>query len=96
MHGGIGFGTLKRDFLERNRLPLDLQDRFYEGLLRLREIPVTIALGSHPGHIHMLERYAAKNGKENPFIDPSVWPSFMNERAEAFNTEILQPERIGG
>ena len=68
---------------------MELQNIFYETLLRLKELPVTIALGSHPGHTHMLERYAAKKGNENPLIDPQFWPAFMAERAEAFRREIL-------
>ena len=89
MHGGLGFKTLKREFLEQHQLPLELQSVFYETLLRLRKLPVTIALGSHPGHTHMLERLAEKKGNENPLIDPEFWPAFMEERAEAFRKEIL-------
>ncbi len=89
MHGGIGFGTLKREFLAAHGLPLALQQVFYDGLLRLMEFPVTIALGSHPAHVHMLERYAARTPGRNPFVDPAVWPAFMRERSEAFQKEFL-------
>lgn len=90
MHGGIGFRQLSREFLEKHHFPLSFQKQFYEGMLSLRELPVTIALGSHPAHTRMLERYAVKKGNENPLIDPHYWPAFMKERAEAFKMEIMQ------
>ncbi len=90
MHGGIGFNTLKREFLEAHQFPISLQKRFYEDLLSLRELPVTIALGSHPAHTRMLERRAAGKGNGNPLRDPKYWSAFLTERADAFRKEILQ------
>ena len=84
MHGGIGFATMTDDFLARSGLPLSLQQDFYDGLKRLRQIPVTLAIGSHPGHLKMLEKLAAAPEGTNPFVDPGVWPAFMEDRMRAF------------
>jgi len=89
MHGGIGFGTLTKEFLQKNGLPLSLQKEFYKSLDNLKKIPVTLAIGSHPGHLDMLGNLASAKQGQNPFINPDTWSDFMEDRMQAFALQIL-------
>ncbi len=91
MHGGIGFATMKREFLTKNGLPFSLRRKFHDGLIRLLDIPVTVALGSHPSHLHLLERYAARVPGKNAFVDATLWPEFIRSKISAFEQECLYP-----
>ena len=84
MHGGLGFATMKDAFLEKAHLPRSLRRDFLSGLRRLRQLPVTLAIGSHPAAVHMLERWAQRVPGTNPFVDDTTWRWLMDDRIRAF------------
>ena len=48
LHGGVGLNTLSDDFLAETGLPVSARDDYLAAMLRVRQIPVDITLGSHP------------------------------------------------
>lgn len=84
MHGGLGFNTLHDEFLEEYHLPKSLRRDFYENLLRLRDLPVDLAIGSHPGVVSMLEKQAARKEGENPFLGRDEWKNLMERTMKRF------------
>lgn len=80
MHGGIGLNTLNDRFFEESGLPVSLRDDYLKGLLKIRDMKVDIALGSHPNQTNMLEKIKEISDEFNPFIDDTVWKKFIDER----------------
>lgn len=88
MHGGLGFATMTNRFLDAAGLPRSLRADFAAGLIRLRELPVTLAIGSHPSAVRMLERWQARVPGKNPFVDATTWRWLMEDRLRAFEKEL--------
>lgn len=84
LHGGVGLGTVMTRYLEENGLPASLQDDYLKSLEKLKGRKVDIAIASHPGHIRMLEKIPADRSDFSPFLDPSAWGDFINERIRLF------------
>ena len=82
MHGGIGLNTLDDESLEESGWPVSIREDFLNSLLKLREMDIDIALGSHPNQVHMLEKVGQITATFNPFIDKTVWKKLMDERIE--------------
>jgi metallo-beta-lactamase class B len=93
MHGGIGVNTLNDEYLEKSQLPISLRNDFLEGLLKLRDMKIDIALGSHPGQTYMLEKIGQISDTFNPFIDDTVWKKLMDERILTIK-EIMENTRL--
>jgi metallo-beta-lactamase class B len=89
MHGGLGFNTMSDAFLDSVHLPHSLRQDFLQGLERLREYPVQLAIGSHPSVFHMLERWQEHTPGVNPFADDgSTWRAGMEDRIAAFRKQF--------
>ena len=84
MHGGLGFNTLHDEFLEEYHLPKSLRRDFYENLLRLRDLPVDLTIGSHPGVVSMLGKQATRKEGENPFLGRDEWKNLMDRTMKRF------------
>ncbi|MEZ5652822.1 MAG: MBL fold metallo-hydrolase [Burkholderiaceae bacterium] len=80
LHGGVGLGTVTDRYYELTGLPPSLRDDYLNGLLRLRDREVDIALASHPDHIGMLDRADMEGDSFSAFCDPSAWGRFIDER----------------
>ena len=95
MHGGVGLNAMKRDFLEAHGLPLDLRERFRQGLRELAEERVDIVLGNHPNQ-NDTEAKAGRlrAGDERAFIDPAEWRRFLEDREHMLD-ELLEKEKTG-
>lgn len=79
MHGGVGFNSMKLEWLNKNGLPHDLRNQFLEGIKRLKEIPVDVFLGNHVENNDTLGKHNKSfSQKENPFIDPDGWINFLH------------------
>ena len=89
MHGGIGLITVTDEYLRDNNLPFSLQQDYLNSLLRLRDMPVAITLGSHPAQVAMMDRVDAIAEGHNPFVDRAVWPRLMDQRIEGIR-KILE------
>lgn len=79
MHGGVGLNSLSKKFLSSYSLPLDLQQKFLDGLALCRKEKVEIFLGNHVGNNDTLgkgKRVLA--GEEDAFVDPRGWLDFLD------------------
>lgn len=80
LHGGIGLNTLTDEGLKTSGQPVTARQDFLNSLQRVREIPVDIALGSHPGQVEMIEKLDDIPTDINRFVDPQIWRNLMDER----------------
>lgn len=75
MLGGAGMNSMRLKFLDDYGLSHEHRLAFPHSLEKVRDIPVDIAIGNHPGDVQTAEKWEMlKNGGENPFIDPTAWP----------------------
>lgn len=80
LHGGVGLNTLTDDFFAESGLPRSARDDYLAAMLRVRQLPVDVTLGSHPGQVGMLPKVANIRPGNNPFLDPSVWGTLIDGR----------------
>ena len=80
MHGGVGLNTLSYEFLAETGLPRSSRGDYLAAMLKVREIPVEIALGSHPAQVGMMEKVNDIRPDHNPFYDPAVWLGLIDGR----------------
>ena len=96
MHGGVGLNSMKPGFLRKYGLPLDLPERFRQGLHALADEKVDIVLGNHPEQTHTTDkRQRQLAGDERAFIDPGEWQRFLIER-ERMLDDMLANEPAEG
>ena len=93
LHGGIGVNTLTDEYLETHHIPLSVRNDFLNGLLKVRDVHVDITLGSHPGHVDMLDKVTRIDADDNPFVDAKVWPDLMESRIRAIKALIDGEQR---
>lgn len=80
LHGGVGLNTLSSEFLTLYGLPISARDDYLTSMLRVREIPVDITLGSHPGQVGMIEKIEQLGPDNNPFLDREIWRQLIDGR----------------
>ncbi len=81
MHGGVGANTMNDDYYAASRyLTPDLRERFFADVEKLKKIHVDIALPSHPNQIEIMDRAGMYTHESQPFVDPTVWAQFLDER----------------
>lgn len=80
LHGGVGLNTLTDAFFEETGLPVTARDDYLSAMLRVRQMPVDITLGSHPGQVGMIEKIAEIRPDFNPFLDKDVWGRLIDGR----------------
>jgi metallo-beta-lactamase class B len=89
LHGGVGVITVTSEYLRDNNLPADLQRQYLETMLRMRDMPVDITLGSHPAQVGMMDRVPDILPDHNPFVDRSAWKRLIDGRI-AMIREIME------
>src|SRR5690348_12964745 len=64
----------------------------YEKTFRvLKQLPCDIFLGAHGSYYNMEEKFAKlKNGGANPFVDPEGYQSFVDDKEQAFRSELAK------
>jgi metallo-beta-lactamase class B len=64
----------------------------YERTFRvLKSLPVDIFLGAHGSYFDLQTKYARlKEGAVTPFIDPAGYKRYVNDREDAFRTELAK------
>lgn len=87
MHGGVGFNTLKTDFLNKYNLSFDCRDIFVEGLHKVSKEQVDIVLGNHPGQNKTTEKLEKVLAGES-IIDKSEWNKFLEETEKSLINSI--------
>jgi metallo-beta-lactamase class B len=67
----------------------------YEKMWRvLKSLPCDIFLGAHGAYFGMEEKYPSlKQGSANPFIDPSGYNTFIEEKEAAFHKELAKQQQ---
>ncbi len=80
LHGGVGVNTLSDDFIQEFNLPLSTREDYLNSMLKVRDFPVDITLGSHPGQTDMLPKVPSITEDFNPFLDKAVWPAMIDKR----------------
>ncbi len=80
LHGGVGLNTLGDDFLAKSGLPRSSRDDYLAAMLKVRQIPVEITLGSHPTQVGMMEKVGDIRPGHNPFLDSAIWPRLIDGR----------------
>ncbi|HYK36370.1 subclass B3 metallo-beta-lactamase [Alloacidobacterium sp.] len=81
--------------VNNTKYPQIAQD--YERTFRvLKSLPCDVFLGAHGGYYAMTEKYARiKNGGTNPFIDPDGYKNYVEDREQAFLTELKKQQTNG-
>ena len=69
----------------------------YERMFKvLRSLHCDVFLGAHGGYYEMEAKYARiKAGAANPFIDPEGYSAYINDREQAFRTELAKQRAAG-
>jgi metallo-beta-lactamase class B len=80
LHGGVGLNTLGDEFLAKSGLPVTARDDYLAAMLKVREIPVEITLGSHPAQVGMMEKVPQIKPGHNPFLNPETWHRLIDGR----------------
>jgi metallo-beta-lactamase class B len=66
-----------------------IADDYVRSFKVLRSLPCDIFLGAHGAYYGMTAKYAKlQPGGPNPFIDPTGYRAYLDEREQAFRTEL--------
>ena len=78
LFGGAGTNALTLPYMLHDQLPLDMAHRMIASLDRIKDEPVAVHLGNHPGNNRTLQKreLQLKEGG-NPFVDASSWLEFV-------------------
>lgn len=77
--GGAGTNTMKRDFLEKYRLPYSCRTDFLNSLEKVIDKPVEIFIGNHAWNNNTIEKLKTLTPDNNPFINSDDWKNFILE-----------------
>ncbi|MBR5323085.1 MAG: MBL fold metallo-hydrolase [Clostridia bacterium] len=77
MHGGIGLNSMTAEYLTQNGLPLDLREKFKEGLKRLALEDVDLLIGNHPEQTRTLKKMVKVLNGETDLRNKADWPEFL-------------------
>lgn len=91
MHGGVGINTLAKDYMET--YGINWRGVYKESMEKMMAQHVDVVLGNHPYQAHVFERLNAAKDGENPFVDPTWWPTFLKERMDMYN-ELMEKEPV--
>ncbi len=86
-HGGVGFNSMKSEFLKKYGLDPVCRDRFLASLDRLKLEKVDVFYGNHLWNNRTDEKLAARAADPagpNPFIDPAEWEIFLTQTRRDF------------
>ncbi len=90
LYGGIGTGTVCREFVEENDL-WEYREHFIESLEKVRHEKVDINLGNHTPQNDTYGKYQRmieNPDGPNPFIDPEEWERFIQKAEDTYNQMI--------
>lgn len=94
-HGGFGFNTLKKEYLmEIGDRELSMRQRYLASLDKVRNQPVDLFLGNHCINNQTLERrdrLLAEPDGPNPFIDSTLWGSYLDAKREELLAFMSDP-----
>ena len=79
MHGGIGWNTLKSDYIRKHNLGNSWREAYINSMNSLENLEVDIVLGNHPNQAKMFQKNASKTKTLNPFIDKNEWGNIIRQ-----------------
>lgn len=89
MHGGVGVKSMLKGFLDKYGLSYECRDAFFGGLEKVKDEKVDIFIGNHVWNNDTLGKYKRmQTEKENPFIDKTEWPRFLDSCREKLLAEL--------
>ena len=95
IHGGLGSGTLNRNYLEEMKLPVEqTRDIYLQSLDRVMDARVDVVLPSHAGHCVDHDFFAIADrddGSGAGFADPTAWKRMLSGK----KAELLELIRTG-
>ena len=91
MHGGIGLGSMRREFLLSRGLTFECRDRFLEGIERLLTEKCDLVLGNHPEQNGTVKKLARREAGES-LIDTDEWQKFL-ESARRGVLNLIEKEK---
>jgi metallo-beta-lactamase class B len=87
MHGGVGFNTLKTDFLTRYKLSFNCREVFRESLHKIADEYVDIVLGNHPQQ-NDTQGKLQKVLMGESVVDNNEWKRFLNKIEHELDIKI--------
>lgn len=91
MHGGIGMGSMRREFLDRYNLGTTLREQFRRDVEKMVQIPVDVVLGNHPYQNRTEEKLVrVAAGERDVFIDSSEWARLMKTCADQYDAMLAE------
>ena len=87
--GGAGING-GNNLIDDPRYPKQAED-FVRTFHTLRTLPCDVFLGAHGLYFDLSEKYPRlKPNSPNPFIDPAGYKAYVDDREEAFHTELAK------
>ena len=91
MHGGIGLGSMKREFLLARGLSFECRNKFIEAIERLKSEEVDFVLGNHPEQSGTSRKREALARGES-ILDKTEWQRFL-EGAKRGVLNLIEKEK---
>lgn len=79
MHGGVGTNSMKKSFLDEYGLDHSCRQDFFHGIERLKKRHVDVFIGNHTWNNDTIGKSKNVTEDNNPFIDQSAWPKFLDQ-----------------
>lgn len=90
MFGGAGTNQLKREYMERRNVPMNMRDEFFNSIDMLLKEKVDVMIGNHAKHNKTFEKHLLMGKTEqNPYINDKEWEQFLLSLKVKL-TEIIQ------
>ncbi len=78
MFGGAGVNQLKKDYMNRRKVPYLDRGLFFDSVERIVDERVDVMVGNHTWQNHTLEKLERMaTAEKNPFIDPKEWSKYL-------------------
>ena len=70
----------------------EIADDFAKGFKILKSLPCDVFLGAHGAYYGMLAKYdrVKKEPKNNPFVDPTGYRDYIEEREKTFRAKLAE------
>ncbi len=83
LHGGMGTGTMEKQFLDKYGLSYEHRELYLDACDRLAKEKVDIYLGNHANQSRTSEKYEKLiSGDEEAFVNPNDWAKAVLESKE--------------
>lgn len=91
MHGGMGFGSMAKEFLDKYGLSYECRDKFLSGLAELKNEKVDLVIGNHAGQNDTRGKSKRVLERGEDITDPDEWCKLLDNHIKWFG-EFLEKE----